>query len=428
MPASGKGILAPIRYEAEMAEELAHECMPPRERTGTMPKRESFISNALQTGTFLVIAMEVITVAIGQISAHPMPAAALRPWIRTDAPVIALRHVTLFDGTGSSPQHDQTIIIDHGRISSVSPSTTTTIPQGAQLLDESGKTVLPGLVGMHEHMFYISAGGGPGRLILGTEQAESAPRLYLAAGITTARTTGSIEPVADLAIKAGIDNGTQTGPDLDVTGPYLDGPGTFLTQNLVMNGAEDVRETVAYWHKRGVTSFKAYMFIQPNDLKAAIDEAHTYSIKITGHLCSVGFTEAINMGIDNLKHGLLVDSEFDPQKKPGACPAKSSESVQALLALDIHGQQIQGLIKTMVAHHVALTSTLATYENFDADEPPLSALDQTSAALSTLSWTDSVSLEPCWQSELPPARQMWFAPYCTRRWSLNLNSLGKAAF
>ncbi len=358
-----------------------------------MPKHLSFINSVLQTGTFFVVAMEAIAVAIGQGVSNPIPAAALRPLIRTDAPVIALSHVTLFDGSGAPPQHDQTIIVDHGRIASVGPSDTIRIPQGAQLLDERDKTVLPGLVGMHEHMFYISAGGGPNHLILGTEQADSAPRLYLAAGITTARTTGAIEPAADLAIRAAIDNGTQSGPDLDVTGRYLDGHGTFLIQNQAMNGAQDIRETVDYWSMRGVTSFKAYMFIQPADLRAAIEQAHAHRIKVTGHLCSVGFTEAINMGIDNLEHGLIVDSEFDPHKEPGVCPAKSSDSVQALLVLDVHGQQIQRLIKSMISHHVALTSTLATYENFDADEPALDTLRQTQATLSGLSWADFLNLK-----------------------------------
>lgn len=359
-----------------------------------MRRRESFVGKAMQTGTFFVVLMAVLSAAIAQGTSNPTkPAAALKYLIRTDAPVIALSHVTLFDGSGSPPQYDQTIILDHGRIATVSPSATTRIPQGAQLLDERGKTILPGLVGMHEHMFYISAGGGPEHLILGTEQAESAPRLYLAAGITTARTTGSIEPVADLAIKAAIDSGMQIGPDLDVTGPYIDGRGTFLIQNQEMDGVQDVRETVDYWSKRGVTSFKAYMFIQPDDLKATIEQAHAHRIKVTGHLCSVGFTEAIDMGIDNLEHGLIVDSEFDPQKKPGICPVKSFESVQALLGLDVHGQQIQRLIQSMISHHVALTSTLATYENLDADEPPLDTLRQTRATLSNLSWADFLKLK-----------------------------------
>ncbi|MBB5061126.1 imidazolonepropionase-like amidohydrolase [Granulicella aggregans] len=359
-----------------------------------MPQRESFVSNAMQTGTFLLIAMEMVAAAIGQGARnHSSPADALRPLIRTNAPVIALSHVTLFDGSGSPARHDQTIIVDHGRITAVGPSNAVTIPSEAQLLNERGKTVLPGLVGMHEHMFYISAGGGPGHLILGTEQAESAPRLYLAAGITTARTTGSIEPAADLAIKAAIDNGMQIGPDLDVTGPYFDGPGTFLIQNQRMNGISDVRETVDYWSKRDITSFKAYMFIQPADLQATIEQAHAHGLKVTGHLCSVGFTEAINMGIDNLEHGLIVDSEFDPQKKPGVCPAKNSEGVQTLLQLDVHGQQIQRLIKSMISHHVALTSTLATYENSDTDEPPAATLRQTRATLSALSWADFLRLK-----------------------------------
>ena len=173
----------------------------------------------------------------------------------------------------SVSKHDQTVVVDHGKIAAVGPTASVAIPPGASVLDESGKTLLPGLIGMHEHLFYISAGSGPGHLLLGTEQAESAPRLYLAAGITTARTTGAIEPATDLALKRAIEQGTQAGPDLDVTGPYLDGRPNAILQNQSLTGPDDARETVDYWSKRGATSFKAYTYITPAELKAAIDEA-----------------------------------------------------------------------------------------------------------------------------------------------------------
>ncbi len=245
---------------------------------------------------------------------------------------------------------------------------------------------------MHEHLFYISAGGGVGHPLLATEQAESAPRLYLAAGITTARTTGSIEPVADLALKNAIEQGTQAGPDLDVTGPYLDGRPNMILQNQSLTSPEDARETVDYWSKRGATSFKAYMFITPAELKSAIDAAHAHGAKLTGHLCSVGFTEAIEMGIDNLEHGLSADTEFDPRKKPGVCLPADAQAARSVTQLDVHGPELQGLIHTMISHHVALTSTLAIYEDFEPDQPPLESLQATKSALSPTSWSDFLNL------------------------------------
>jgi len=120
---------------------------------------------------------------------------------------------------------DQTIVLDDGKIASVTPSANEQLPNGAKVLDLHGHTAYPGLVGMHEHLFYSEPGGAA--LVVG-EMIESGPPLYLAAGVTTARTTGSIEPYADLNIKHAIDAGWMPGPDLDVTGPYLEGRGSFV--------------------------------------------------------------------------------------------------------------------------------------------------------------------------------------------------------
>jgi imidazolonepropionase-like amidohydrolase len=216
--------------------------------------------------------------------------------------------------------------------------------------------------------------------------------LYLAAGITTARTAGAIEPVADLAIKRAIEQGTQAGPDLDVTGPYLDSEPNPIFQNQSLTDPDDARETVDYWSKRGATSFKAYQHITPDELKAAIDAAHAHHAKITAHLCSVGFREAIDMGIDNLEHGLFADTEFDPRKQPGVCPPADQNAAKSLLVLDVKGPELQGLIHNLVAHHVALTSTLAAYENFEPDPLMPDRMQEAKASLSPASWTDLLRL------------------------------------
>ena len=103
----------------------------------------------------------------------------LRSLLRTESPVVVLRHVTLFDGSGSPAKHNQAVVVDHGRIASVGPDASVTAPANATVLDETGKSLLPGLVGMHEHLFFPSGSHG---MILAVEQGVSAPRLYLAAG------------------------------------------------------------------------------------------------------------------------------------------------------------------------------------------------------------------------------------------------------
>lgn len=295
------------------------------------------------------------------------PLQAQNPVISFRDPVIALEHVRLIDGSGTPARADQTIVIDHGNISALGAAASIPIPAGARSLDLRGDTVYPGLVGMHEHLFYPAPNNGG--LPVYTELAFSAPRLYLAAGVTTMRTGGSMEPYADINLKQLIEKGL-TGPAIDATAPYIQGLGGFSFQMPVVHSAEAARRFVDYWASAGATSFKAYMNISHDALAAAIQAAHAHRLKITGHLCSVGFTEAAELGIDDLEHGLLVDTEFTPGKQRDVCP-KGSDAMKALNQLDVKGPEVQKLIHTLVERKVAVTSTLAVFEAFQPGHPPL---------------------------------------------------------
>lgn len=289
-------------------------------------------------------------------------------FISVDSPLIALEHVKVVDGTGAPARDDQTIVVSGGKIQSIGDAATTPAPAGAKVLDLPGYTVIPGLVGMHDHFFYPDgAGGYP---ILYSELGFSAPRLYLAGGVTTLRTTGSIEPYADLELKHLIDQSRLPGPHMVITGPYLEGPGSFTPQMHELTGPEDARRLVDYWAEEGATTFKAYMHITRAELSAAIGEAHKRHLTVTGHLCSIGFREAAELGIDDLEHGLVVDTEFDPNKQPDVCPP-GKDTTEALLKLDVNGPDLRKTIETLVQHHVAVTSTLPVFETFVPNRPPL---------------------------------------------------------
>ncbi|MBV9404770.1 MAG: amidohydrolase, partial [Acidobacteriaceae bacterium] len=191
-------------------------------------------------------------------------------------PLIALTHVRIIDGTGAPPRADQTIIVDHGRILAAGNASSTDIPDGARKLDLTGDTVYPGLVGMHEHLFYPSFEPPTGTMPLYAEQAFSAPRLYLAAGVTTARTAGSLEPYTDLNVRRLIEKHAMPGPTLDVSGPYIQGPGGFAIQMPSITSPEQAARLVDYWAAEGVTSFKAYMNISHDALASAIQAAHRH--------------------------------------------------------------------------------------------------------------------------------------------------------
>ena len=297
-------------------------------------------------------------------------APGVREFVKVSAPVIALTHARVIDGTGSPARTDQTIIIAGDKIQSMGDSASASVPSGAHVIDLSGKTVIPGFVGMHEHLFYPA--GGRTAVALYNEMGFSFPRLYLACGVTSLRTTGSIQPYTDLELKKLIDSGKLAGPKVHVTGPYLEGPGSFTPVMHELTGPDDARKTVNYWADEGATSFKAYMNITRAELASAIEAAHKRNIKVTGHLCSVGFKEAAALGIDDLEHGLMVDTEFDSGKTPDACPSQQL-TAQTLTKIDIESAPVQDTIRNLVAHHVAITSTMVIFETSVPNQPPLEA-------------------------------------------------------
>ena len=269
--------------------------------------------------------------------------------------MIALEHVRVIDGTGAASREDQTIIIDEGRIREFGPVSQVAIPENARRLDLTNETVIPGFVGMHEHLFYPSGAG----VAIYTEHAFSFPRLYLASGVTTARTAGTLEPHTDLNIKKMIDAGSMPGPKLLITVGYLEGKGMFTPQMTEVDTPAEARRFVEYWAARGAHSFKAYMNISRAALGAAIQAAHERRLTLTAHLCSVTFREAAGLGIDNLEHGLIEDTDFVPSKLPDVCPANQP---QVFRQLDITGAPVRETIQTLVTHRVAVTSTLAVFE------------------------------------------------------------------
>jgi imidazolonepropionase-like amidohydrolase len=300
---------------------------------------------------------------------------AVQEFVRVHAPRIVLTHVRVIDGTGAPAIEDLNLIIEAGKIAAVEKGSDKTAPPGATQLDLRGYTVIPGLVGMHNHLFYIARPNLDSSWhfddpVVVPQMTFSAPRLYLAGGVTTMRTTGSIETYGDLNLKRDIDAGKLPGPHIDVTGPYLEGSQAYFLQMPHLTSPEDARQTVEYWAERGVTSFKAYTNITRAELKAAIDAAHKRGIKVTGHLCSVTYKEAAELGIDDLEHGFFVNTQLDSDKKPDVC--SQSAGKETLARMNPESPEAKDLIATLINHHVAITSTLPVFENFlGGGRPPV---------------------------------------------------------
>ena len=284
-----------------------------------------------------------------------------REFVSVDAPVIALTNVIVIDGSGGEPRSGQTIVITDDRITAVGPSSEVEVPNGAEVLELSGHTVVPGLVGMHNHSYYTAAGGRAAQLDF------SGPRIYLASGLTTIRTTGSRSTYAELNLKQAIESGQMPGPTLIVTGPYLTG-GSGPSTMARPQDPEAARRVVRYWAEEGVTWFKAYTQIGRAELGAAIDEAHKHGVKVTAHLCSVTYREAVALGIDNLEHGLFANTDYVPNKEPDRCPPGFRRDYYDL---DIEGPEVQATFREMIDNNVPMSSTLAVYEMSVPGRPPI---------------------------------------------------------
>jgi imidazolonepropionase-like amidohydrolase len=301
---------------------------------------------------------------------------AVKAFVRVDSSMVALTHVRVIDGTGAAAAENQTVLISKGLIQAVGAAVS--IPADAQVIDLKGASVMPGLIGMHDHLFYPVQSWdfqGEGIPVLYGEMGFSFPRLFLAAGVTSIRTGGSIEPYTDLELKRLIDEGKMPGPKVHITSPFLEGTGAFIPQMHQLSGPADARKTVEYWAGEGVTSFKAYMHITRDELKETLAAAHARGLKVTGHLCSIGFREAAELGIDNLEHGLLEDSEFVPGKKTDDCPPFPIRAA-VLSQLDLESAPVEEMIRDLVHHHVAITSTLALYESYTPYRPSLARMER----------------------------------------------------
>ena len=287
------------------------------------------------------------------------------PAVIISDPVVALTHARVVDGLGNPAQEDQTLLLRDGVIAAIGAEIE--IPSDAVVHDLTGKTVIPGLVMAHEHNFYSSLAGGPFHM---NYMAYSFPRMYLAAGVTTARTTGSLEPYTDLELKRRIAMGQSIGPDYHLTAPYVDGPETGIAQLHGVKDAADAARMISYWAAEGFTSVKLYVNLPSDEMRTAIETAHAHGMQVTGHIGKVSYREATALDIDNIEHGFLAASDWLPGRIPDET-ANISAIYESIAQLDPQSDDASAVIQHLVDEGVAITSTLAIFETFTGGRPPV---------------------------------------------------------
>jgi len=280
----------------------------------------------------------------------------VKKFIDYDTSSITFTHCRLADVKQLKVLEDQTVIIHNGIIAAIGDSKNLSAPAGSVVIDLTGRSLLPGFVLLHEHMYCADYSADFSYLHV-KQLPFTFPKLYLACGATMIRTAGSIEPYSDLNLKRDIDRGKILGPEMDVTAPYLEGRGSIFPGMHELSGPQEAKAFVDFWASQGCTSFKGYMFVDKPTLKAAIDEAHVKGLKVTGHLCAVTYREASEMGIDQLEHGFSAATDFVPGKKENACPLFAPPIASA------DSPKVKDLIQFLVDKKTILTSTLAVIYN-----------------------------------------------------------------
>ena len=287
-----------------------------------------------------------------------------KQYITSTDNLIALKNVIVYDGTGAAPKGRQTILIKDGKISVVGNLDEFIIPRDYKVIEMEGKTVIPGLVMMHEHLFYPTM---PGEFYNVSGMLYSFPKLYLAGGATTIRTAGGSEPGSELALAKNIKEGKVAGPEIYVTGQHINRPSEMPIYGFdFINSPEEAGRSVDYWAAKGIESFKLYMNVTKADMAEVVKRAHAKNYHVTGHICAVTYREAADLGIDNLEHGFMASSDFHEGKQPDVCERMAAH--KALEALKPDDKEMKKLMKHLIDKNVTITSTLPVFEPYTGRE------------------------------------------------------------
>lgn len=263
---------------------------------------------------------------------------------------ILLENLRVIDVVNKKVLEDHSILISKGIISKVGKSGTLKVPEDSLRIDLKGKTALPGLVMLHEHLNYFS-----GHAVWDAHPI-SFPKLFLAAGVTTIRTAGAENPIYDLNLKKRIDDGITPGPTIYVTGPmFNDASGGFLG-DFVLPDYASARKATAFWADQGCTSFKVYSEISPEALKGVIEEAHRRNLIVTGHLGKISCSDAAKLGIDNIEHGFA------------SCSADLGLSFEDVWKINPNDKKVTKLIDLLIEKGVVLTVTPFSDSDFENPE------------------------------------------------------------
>jgi imidazolonepropionase-like amidohydrolase len=283
---------------------------------------------------------------------------------QADDGVIILEGATVIDGTGDLPKPKTTIVLNGSRIAYLSNSTENnyndpTFNTAKSVIDLTGKYIIPGLFDMHAHVANVRKDS--------YNQSESEDTLWmlLAHGVTTIRNPGG-PTEQSVVLRENVSKGRIAGPQIFTAGQLLNTPQIpvpFVEKQVQTE--QDVRQEVRTQAAAGVDYVKLYVGLSPELVKVAIEEAHSNGIKVIGHLYLTSWTDAANLGIDALTHGVPVSpfllSEANQQKflESGDHPFNH---LLWLDLVDLNGPEINNMISALINNDIPIDPTLDIYE------------------------------------------------------------------
>jgi len=264
---------------------------------------------------------------------------------------VVIRHVNVFDAQAATLLADQSVIVHGDRIASVEPDRGQPVPQGAEVIDGKGKTLLPGLWDMHAHVSPENA------------------YLDIAAGVTTARDLGnSIDDLTKL--RQQISAGAQIGPRIVPAG-FIDGPGPFEGPIKVLAASpEEARQLVDRYADMGYVQIKIYSSVKPELVPVIAAEAHKRGLRVSGHVPAGMIAEQfVRDGADEIQHMNFIFLNFMPDVKETRTPARFIEPGKRGGDLDLNSPQVNDFLAFLKQHHTVIDPTMATWESTYVDRP-----------------------------------------------------------
>ena len=257
---------------------------------------------------------------------------------------IVFTHANVFDSESGKIVKDQNVIVAGNRIQNVGPSEKVRVDD-AEVVDATGKTLLPGLWDMHTHV------------------GDSDGLLNLAAGVTTVRDLGNDTDTL-LARRKRIEEGKEIGTRIIIAG-IIDGRGPFQgPTNVLVSTEDEARAAVDNYAKLGYVQIKIYSSVKPELVPPIIDEAHKKGLRVSGHIpAEMTAAECVKLGYDEIQHANFLMLNFTPDVKNTNTPTRFTEVAKRGADLDLNSANVQSFVKLLQDHHTTLDPTLSIFED-----------------------------------------------------------------